>query len=323
MQCLYEMNLQNYEQEMNKLWKEKSKSKAQRQNNYREQNVESKDERSKYHKRMQIRAIAILAMAAILYTMTCNMKVYAADTHMAYVSYQTVVPLKVSPTEESKLLNYLYTGQRITVLSETENGYVKVKNKMEQIGYVSKEFVTIMSDEEAEEEYWLEAAQCTTTPELLTEVVVTKDHSSADRNYNMQKACDKIDGLVLKPGEVFSWYGQNGVGPATKENGYKKTTILENGVGVPGYGGGVCQVATAMYNCIYNIGIEADEVAPHSKPQPYVKEGMVEATVSYGTQNFMFRNRKDYSIMFRAYAQACGEKGEGGQVIMKIYKVTD
>lgn len=157
--------------------------------------------------------------------------------------------------------------------------------------------------------------------ELLNRAVVAKENSSENRNFNMQKACESLDGLELEPGDEFNWYGDNGIGKANKENGYKEAVVLVGGVGVPGYGGGVCQVATALYNCIYGIGIEADEHHPHSKPQSYVQPGMVEAAVSDGQKNFIFHNTKDYTIAFDAYEEPYGEDGKGGQVTVSVYKV--
>ena len=102
------------------------------------------------------------------------------------------------------------------------------------------------------------------------------------------------------------------VGPASEENGYKKANIILNGKYVKGFGGGVCQVSTAVYNCIYKIGIEPTEHHNHSKASSYVEKGM-DATVAYPNKNFVFINTCEYPIMFEAYT-------DEGQVVIVAYK---
>ena len=126
-------------------------------------------------------------------------------------------------------------------------------------------------------------------------------------------------GIVLEPGEEFAWYSTSKtegiVGPANKENGYKKAPIILNGESAMGYGGGVCQVSTAVYNCIYKIGILPTQHHHHTLESSYVAKGM-DATVSFPGKNFVFTNTKDYSIVFFAYT-------DGPQVVVEAYKILE
>ena len=242
--------------------------------------------------------------------------VRAKTTEKAMVNVSTTLNLREEPNTEAKILATMFAGEMVKTYGNLNEEWCEIETQSGKKGYVKSSYLLKV------EEGTIKIKEFDGEAELLNTVVVTKDHSSADRNYNMSLACKKIDGLILEPGEIFNWYGQNGVGPASKENGYKKTTVLIGGKGAPGYGGGVCQVATALYNCIYGIGMDADVHYVHSEKQPYVKPGMVEATVAYGQKNFVFHNQKDYSIMFKAYAESCGANNEGGRVIMSVYKVS-
>ena len=66
------------------------------------------------------------------------------------------------------------------------------------------------------------------------------------RSTNLTVGAAKINGHVLMPGEVLSGY--ECLQPFTTANGYKTAAAYENGQVVDGIGGGVCQIATTLYN---------------------------------------------------------------------------
>ena len=76
----------------------------------------------------------------------------------------------------------------------------------------------------------------------------TTDFSSsgAARSTNLAVGAGKINGRVLMPGEVISGY--ECLQPFTLENGYKTAAAYENGQVVDSIGGGVCQIATTLYD---------------------------------------------------------------------------
>ena len=62
---------------------------------------------------------------------------------------------------------------------------------------------------------------------------------------NLRLAIESINHIVIKPGEVFSfWYL---VGNPSKLRGFKIGMTLHNGKVKPGYGGGLCQLANLIY----------------------------------------------------------------------------
>lgn len=85
--------------------------------------------------------------------------------------------------------------------------------------------------------------------------------------------------------------------PRDAEHGYELAPIIVGNTVVPGYGGGICQVSTTLYNAVRQAGLEIVERYPHSLPVDYVPSGM-DATVS-NHLDFKFRNNTERFILIR------------------------
>ena len=119
-----------------------------------------------------------------------------------------------------------------------------------------------------------------------------------NRGHNIMLAASSLNNYLLAPGEVFSF--NKATMPRDAEHGYKMAPIIVGGSVIPGYGGGVCQVSTTLYNAVKRAGLEVVERFPHSRPVGYVPKGM-DATVS-DYLDFKFRNNKDRFIMIKTSA---------------------
>jgi len=121
------------------------------------------------------------------------------------------------------------------------------------------------------------------------------------RVHNIKLAISKLDGTKVNPGEIFSF--NETIGPREEKDGYKEAIIFDgHGNKTKGFGGGVCQVTSTLYNAARGAGLEIEERHQHSKEVPYVNEGD-DATVSfYGNEDLKFKNTKDYTITIRAVA---------------------
>ena len=118
-----------------------------------------------------------------------------------------------------------------------------------------------------------------------------------DRNTNLRLACEAIDGLVLEPGDVFSY--NDALGERTAERGYRPGASYENGETVLTYGGGICQVSSTLYYCTLLSDLEIVERHCHMYTPDYIDYGM-DATVSWGGLDFQFRNNMDHPIRIEA-----------------------
>ncbi|MBQ7920036.1 MAG: VanW family protein [Lachnospiraceae bacterium] len=135
-------------------------------------------------------------------------------------------------------------------------------------------------------------------PDAITVTTTSTNHNvlgSYSTNYdatvqratNVELAASRINGVVLQPGQEFS-YSQT-ILPRTPENGYVEATVISGGEYTIGYGGGICQVSSTLYAAMLNAGLPATERHPHSLPVSYVPEGM-DATIASTVKDLKFEN---------------------------------
>lgn len=124
------------------------------------------------------------------------------------------------------------------------------------------------------------------------------DASVTGRVFNIVKSANEINNTVLGPGDHF--YFNTIVGDASKANGYQLATVIINKEFVPGYGGGVCQTSSTLYNAVAAANLEILELHHHSKSVGYVPEGK-DATVAFGYKDFKFVNNRPYPVILKAH----------------------
>lgn len=122
------------------------------------------------------------------------------------------------------------------------------------------------------------------------------DGENLDRSANIRLAGDKINGTVVGAGQTFSFNAT--VGARTEENGFRQAKIIEDGQFVMGYGGGVCQVSTTLYNAALLSGLEIVEYHPHSLQVSYVSPSR-DAMVSGNYFDLKFKNNRLTPIYVR------------------------
>ncbi len=115
----------------------------------------------------------------------------------------------------------------------------------------------------------------------------TNTTSNAVRNKNIELACKKLNGTIVRPGEEFSF--NQTVGQRTKEAGYGEAAAYNNGEVVQEVGGGVCQVSTTLYNAVLKAGLKTTARQSHTFKPTYVTPGM-DATISWGGPDYKFAN---------------------------------
>ncbi len=146
-------------------------------------------------------------------------------------------------------------------------------------------------------------------PDLLGQFSTTYSSSNYNRSTNIALAASKINGIVIMPGEVFS-YNQT-VGKRTAAAGFKTAGVYVNGQVSTGIGGGICQVSSTLYNAVLLANLEIVERTNHYFNPGYVEAGK-DATVSWGGPDFRFKNNRNYPIKI-----VCS--GTGGRVNFKVW----
>lgn len=125
-----------------------------------------------------------------------------------------------------------------------------------------------------------------------TSIGKSGDYAQA-RSENIRIGTQKIDRQTIKPGELFSF--NKVAGKRDAANGYQVALELAYGEYIEGYGGGICQVSSTLYNAVVNAGLEVRTRYQHSRPSSYVELGQ-DATVQDGRLDFVFRNNTSADI---------------------------
>jgi len=115
--------------------------------------------------------------------------------------------------------------------------------------------------------------------------------------YNVHLAADMLAGMVIRPGEIFSQ--NNAIGPYTENRGFREGPTYLGTMVTKTVGGGVCKVASTLYNVAVLSNMKIVERHNHTMPVPYVPYGQ-DATVSYGNKDFRFMNTTGSDILIWA-----------------------
>lgn len=129
-----------------------------------------------------------------------------------------------------------------------------------------------------------------------------------NRSHNIRKAAESINGIVLLPGDEFSY--NKVVGPRTLKEGFRRAPMIVKGELVPGDGGGVCQVSTTVYMAALQVGLQIVQRSHHAFPIHYAPAGL-DATVVYGAIDLRFRNNTPSPIALVAEAK-------GGKMTVRV-----
>ena len=139
-----------------------------------------------------------------------------------------------------------------------------------------------------------------TSPDLLATFSTKYNAGDRDRTTNLIIAAKKINGTVLLPGEEFSY--NKALGERTKEAGYKNAATFSGGKVVDGIGGGICQISTTLYDAVVMADLEITQRRNHQFVTSYVGGGK-DATVVWGSQDFKFKNTREYPVRITATVQ--------------------
>jgi len=191
-------------------------------------------------------------------------------------------------------------AKRVEIVSGISGGALDIEASLDLI--MASTVGKLAAGEQVPEEVELpyKANMPRVTAEMLAPVdtllaTFTTSYASSSRNRagNIDTAARAIDGVVIMPGEEFSY--NKTVGPRNRESGFLLAPVIVNGQLVPGIGGGICQVSSTLYNAALLSNMKIVARSHHSHPVPYVPSGR-DATVSYGAIDFKFRNTTDAPI---------------------------
>lgn len=129
---------------------------------------------------------------------------------------------------------------------------------------------------------------------------------------NLRLALSQIDGLVVAPGETFSFWAL--VGAPTARRGYREGLVIANGDLRQGVGGGLCQLANLIHYLVLHTPMEVVELHHHSDalfPDDRRRVPFGTGTsIFYPHVDYRFRNTTAQPVQLRLWiseGDLCGE----------------
>lgn len=136
---------------------------------------------------------------------------------------------------------------------------------------------------------------------LLRQLGESEMYLQHNKVNNLELATAKVDGLLIRPGETFSF--NKVVGNCTRREGYLEGMRLSNGEAVPGVGGGICQLANLIHWMVLHSSLTVTERSEHSF-DPFPDNGRVlpwgtGCSIVYNYVDLQVRNDTDSTFQLR------------------------
>ena len=129
--------------------------------------------------------------------------------------------------------------------------------------------------------------------------------SQFNKAKNIELACQKLNGLVIKPGEVFSFWKL--VGKISEKKGYKAGRVIERNKLILGIGGGICNLANTINLLVIHSPLLITEFHTHSDALAPDETGRIPlnagTSVSYNHIDYKFKNTTNQSFQLMLWCE--------------------
>ncbi len=213
---------------------------------------------------------------------------------------------------ENSLVNALNNIKSIVDVSSVD-GYFDTSDGVKYVRGVDGFSLNVDMSKEIINDYFLKAVDKDINIELVGDSVKSNTNESyasidtmtssftttfnagiTQRATNLRSALNYINGAIVEPGEVFSYYKY--AGPYNKAGYVFYYEFVGNGV---------CQIATTVYDAALLGGLEIVKRYPHAKKSVYVDGGLDATVASYSSGwniDLQWKNTYKYPIYIKAYA---------------------
>lgn len=138
--------------------------------------------------------------------------------------------------------------------------------------------------------------------EIVTPIKKRSGSAEVNENrlWNMQLSTQGIDGLLLLPGKIFSFW--NRVPRPVVANGFRSGPMLVGNRLMTDVGGGLCQISTTLFQALLCANCEIIERSNHTidahGEQRFFTLGQ-DATVAYGYRDLIAKNHTQIPLILR------------------------
>ena len=123
--------------------------------------------------------------------------------------------------------------------------------------------------------------------------------SPVNRVHNIETGVEKLNGLLIAPGEEFAT--MKNLTPIDADSGYLPELVIKGNETIPEYGGGLCQIGTTIYRAALNSGLQITQRRPHSYRVVYYEPAGMDATIYDLWPDMKFINDTDNHILIQSY----------------------
>jgi vancomycin resistance protein YoaR len=198
------------------------------------------------------------------------------------------------PTRQLVLVEPHVNGRELDIEATIARFNEQVTTPNRSVPFVIKEIVPVVHSNATAEELGI--------TELVAERTTWFYGSSAERKHNIARSAANFYGIVVAPGEEFSF--NKYLGNISEEDGYKPALIIYGGQTIEGLGGGVCQVSTTLYQASFWGGFDLGSRLAHAYQVGYYNDGEgtgMDATVFSPIVDFTFTNNTEHHLLIENY----------------------
>lgn len=121
--------------------------------------------------------------------------------------------------------------------------------------------------------------------------------STSNRIHNIKVATQRYDGVLIKPGEEFSFVKY--LGEVDGEHGYLPELVIKKNITEPEFGGGICQVSSTAFRAAIYSGLKITARRNHAYPVSYYAPQGMDATVYVPNPDLKFLNNTPGYILIQ------------------------
>lgn len=206
--------------------------------------------------------------------------------------------IAASIDRETHNASLVQQGANITIIPETIGLKTEVQKNLEEITkHLGSTFPLNMNLFVNEVVPDITSQDLEEIDSVIASFTTEFDLSDQNRTQNIVLAANKINGVLVRSQEVFSFNDQ--VGLRLPQYGYKEAPVyIDNKLDMD-WGGGVCQVSSTLYNAVLLADMTIEERTPHFRPPGYLPLGL-DATVADNILDFKFKNATPNNIYLKA-----------------------
>ena len=214
-------------------------------------------------------------------------------------------------TQELEILQSSVPARKLNIDATVEQILARATSDDREVPLVIEWIKPAISEDATAEELGIS--------ELIAQGQTLFTGSSAVRVHNVAVAASRFHGIVIPPGETFSF--NEYLGDVSLETGFEEGLIIFGGRTIKGVGGGVCQVSTTAFQAAFYAGYPILARVPHGYRVGYYEHGEgagMDATVFSPEVDFQFVNDLPHHLLIETYTNESAQR-----LTFKFYSTSD